>query len=93
MKAILFRLITSVVIVFSTTNCTTVYDAYGQPREMVDPAAALVGAAAVGILAYGLANSGDCHRSNRNNQCYAPRAYNYRPYRGRGHYDQPDCGY
>ena len=42
-------------------SCTTAYDAYGYPQQVVDPAAAVVGAAAVGLLAYGLASNGDHH--------------------------------
>lgn len=47
-------------------SCTTAYDAYGYPQQVVDPAAAVIGAAAVGVLAYGLANRNDhgYHRSH-----------------------------
>jgi hypothetical protein len=88
MKAPFFRLVTLIVIIFSTTNCTTVYDQYGYPYETVDPAAAVVGAAAVGLLAYGLANS-----SNYNDRCYARPACNYRPNRGYYRYNNGRCRY
>lgn len=42
-------------------SCTTAYDAYGYPQQVVDPGVAIAGAAAVGLLAYGLSNSNDHH--------------------------------
>lgn len=63
-------------------SCTTAYDAYGRPRTVVEPGAAILGAAAVGLLAYGLASSDDGHR--------------HRGYRGHGggHYHGHDhCDY
>jgi hypothetical protein len=84
-------------------SCTTSYDSYGQPRQVVDPAAAVAGAAAVGLLAYGLGSSNNNHghyRSRRYDDCddchysrtayCAPRYYHrpsYRSYGGRGCYD------
>jgi hypothetical protein len=67
-------------------SCTTAYDAYGYPQQVVDPAAAVVGAAAVGLLAYGLANSNNHHghyrpyRSYYRENDYRPRSYGYSSY-------------
>ena len=72
-------------------SCTTAYDAYGYPQQVVDPAAAVVGAAAVGLLAYGLASSNNYHdhyRPYRHNHYY-PNSYRhnaYSHYRSYGYY-------
>ena len=58
----------------SSTNCTTTYDAYGNPRQSVGPGTAVAGAAAVVVLGYALARN----RSNNNNH------YSHH----RGHYDR-----
>jgi len=57
-------ILASVLLCFAASSCTTAYDAHGRPRQVVDPAAALIGAAVVGLVAYGLANSND--RNDRN---------------------------
>lgn len=43
------------------TSCTTTYDAYGRPVQSVDPAAAAIGAIAIGATAYAIGhnNGGD----------------------------------
>lgn len=48
----------------ATTNCTTTYDAYGNPRQSVDPGTAAAGVAAAGVLGYALAKdrNSDSHR-------------------------------
>ncbi len=73
MSTSLLRFVAAIVLATSAVSCTTAYDAYGRPIDVVDPAAAVAGAAAVGILAYGLANSDHHHHDY------------YRPYRG-GYY-------
>ncbi len=83
-----------VVLVLTAANCTTVYDAYGRPHEMVDPAAAVVGAAAVGLLAYGLGNSSRHQHYSHGSHYYAPPAYNCRPsYRSHAHFYRDSCDY
>lgn len=57
MKAQLCRLVLATLIASLGVSCTTAYDAYGHPQQVVDPGAAVLGAAAVGLLAYGLASS------------------------------------
>lgn len=64
--------------VLSSTNCTTTYDAYGNPRNSVDPGTAVAGAAAVGVLGYALAN-----KRNDNNR-------RYNDHHGHGYYDRYD---
>jgi hypothetical protein len=61
-----------------STNCSTTYDAYGNPRQSVDPGTAVAGAAAVGVLGYAIANN----RDNDNNRNYH---YDNRS-RGRSYY-------
>ena len=61
-------------------NKRAAYDQYGRPRQVVEPGAALIGAAAVGLLAYSLANNNDNrHHSNGCNQGY----YHNSGFRGR----------
>ena len=64
------------------SNCTTTYDAYGNPRQSVDPGTAAVGAVAAGVLGYAIANNrNDNNHYYHNNNYYrpAPRRY-YRHY-------------
>jgi hypothetical protein len=67
-----------------TASCTTTYDAYGSPRQSVDPGVALMGVAAAGLVGYALANDNDSHHQQNNY------------YRGRGYrrgYDSYNGGY
>jgi hypothetical protein len=61
MKLTLHRLALATLMALMGASCTTAYDAYGRPRTVVEPGAALVGAAAVGLLAYGLASTDHYH--------------------------------
>lgn len=63
---------------FASTNCTTTYDAYGNPRQSVDPGTAVAGAAAAGVLGYALANKKDDNK----------RYHDRRHYDRRDHYDR-----
>jgi hypothetical protein len=92
MKTILQRLVLALVITSSATSCTTAYDAYGNPHQVVDPAAAVVGAAAVGLIAYGLASDNDHHYHNNH---YSHGYYNgYSHYnRGYSHHNRGYCRY
>ena len=60
------------------TSCTTTYDAYGRPVQSVDPALAVAGIAAAGLIGYALDDDNDWDH------------YHYRPYhrppRYYGHY-------
>ena len=46
------------------TSCTTTYDAYGRPVETIDPAAAAVGAIAIGAAGYAIGHN-NSHDYNR----------------------------
>jgi hypothetical protein len=80
MKTPFHRLVFAVLMLSFGAGCTTAYDSRGRPRQVVEPSTALIGAAAVGLIAYGLANS----RNNRryNNNCN----YGYRGYGHPGYY-------
>ena len=58
-------------------SCTTAYDGYGNARQVVDPAAAAVGVAAVGVIAYSIGRDDgrDDHRPRQ-------RVYRQAPPRG-----------
>jgi hypothetical protein len=60
MKNTLKRLLLAVSMAVMGVSCSTVYDSYGRPHTVVEPEGAILGAAAVGLLAYGLASSNDC---------------------------------
>lgn len=63
---------------FSSVNCTTTYDAYGNPRQSVDPGTAVAGAAAAGVIGYAIAD-----KRKKDNYYY----YN-QPRPRRGYYDR-----
>ena len=76
-------------------SCTTAYDYYGQPQQVVDPGVAIAVAAAVGLLAYGLGNSGDDHYRHSHPRHYDHGYYGHGGYYSRPSYYQPydDEGY
>ena len=83
MKNKLLRSMGAVLCVLTMANCTTAYDAYGRPRPVVDPGAALLGVAAAGLIGYGLAQGSDHrHHSSGYYNRGCDRSYGY----GRGHY-------
>lgn len=51
-----------------SASCTTSYDAYGTPRQSVDPGVALMGVAAAGLVGYALAN--DNHHGHYRRSSY-----------------------
>ena len=75
-------------------SCTTAYDAYGYPQQVVDPGVAIAGAAAVGVLAYGLANSNDHghrhHSYHRSHRSYYGEGYGGHYGHG-GYYEDDYC--
>lgn len=78
-----------------SASCTTSYDAYGSPRQSVDPGVALVGVAAAGLVGYALANDRDDNRYNSYNSGYGGYGSgSYSSYQGNsygGYYE--DNGY
>lgn len=95
MKTPLLRITLALLVACLGASCTTAYDAYGYPRQVVEPGAAIAGAAAVGLLAYGLADHHGHHghhgHAYHGGRYYRPYGGYYRPYRshyrhGGGHY-------
>lgn len=76
MKNITAYIITGAMAI-SALSCTTTYDAYGNPRQSVDPGTAAAGVAAAGVLGYALAK--DKKKSNH-------RHYDHHDYHDRGGY-------
>ncbi len=68
-------------------SCVNTYDGYGRPVQTVDPAVAIAGIAAAGILGYAAANSSHHHYENDN---YYRRSYRHDGYYPRDYH--PDCG-
>ena len=62
MKTSFLRLVAALVTAATLTSCATAYDQYGRPQQVVTPEGAVLGAAAVGLLAYGLASSNNDRR-------------------------------
>ena len=87
MRNFLLKSVTAACFVAFATSCTTTYDAYGRPQQSVDPALAVAGIAAAGLVGYAIAEN-----NNDNNNTYyrhpppryyhapAPRRPYYRPY-------------
>lgn len=86
MKTILspVRLTALLACVTLSTSCMTTYDAYGNPRQSVDPGVALMGVAAAGLVGYALADDNHSHRSHNN--YYGGGGYG-------GHYRRDNYGY
>lgn len=59
----------------SLVNCTTAYDAYGRPQQVVTPEGALLGAAAVGLVAYGIGENNHRRRYDRYDRYDHRRGY------------------
>lgn len=64
----------------SSVSCMTTYDTYGRPVQSVDPALAVAGVAAAGILGYAVANNNSNNGYYRGGGCYGG-GYYYRSYR------------
>lgn len=63
----------------SSVSCYNTYDAYGNPRQAVDPGIAVAGAAAAGVLGYAIARDRDDDHRGRHH--YRPRHHYHRsPY-------------
>jgi hypothetical protein len=73
MKTAFYRLILAAFVATLGVSCSTAYDAYGRPHTVVEPGAALLGAAAAGLIGYSLASDG--HHSHHGHH-YRHRGYN-----------------
>ena len=69
----------------SSVSCMTTYDSYGRPVQSVDPAVAVAGVAAAGLIGYAAA---DNHHHHHHGGYYGPYYSGYRGgyYRRGGHY-------
>ena len=56
---LILKLAASVVLMATGTGCMTTYDAYGRPVQSVDPALAVAGVAAAGLIGYAFAEGND----------------------------------
>lgn len=65
-------------LVAAGSSCMTTYDAYGRPVQSVDPAMAVAGAAAAGVIGYAIANDND-HHDHHDHHHYGPPPPPYRP--------------
>ncbi|MES2594736.1 MAG: hypothetical protein V4662_05355 [Verrucomicrobiota bacterium] len=91
MKTYLQRLIAALLIGATAVSCTTAYDAYGNPRQVVEPGTAALAAVGAGLAGYAIANNRNrsSHHHNRgygygyNNYGYSGynRSYARSPYR------------
>jgi hypothetical protein len=74
-SAILFAVLMAV----SGSGCVTTYDAWGRPVQSVDPGAAVVGAAAAGLIGYAIASDHGHHHHRGHGHGYYGHGH-HRPY-------------
>ncbi|MBM3863049.1 MAG: hypothetical protein FJ385_03715 [Verrucomicrobia bacterium] len=58
----------------------TTYDAWGRPVQSVDPGAAMVGAAAAGLIGYAIASDHGHHHHRGHVHAHHGYGYHHRPY-------------
>lgn len=67
MHQTLLRVITGILILSTTVSCTTAYDPYVRPLQVVDPGIALLGVAIAGLIGIALADdTSDRYHCNNN---------------------------
>ena len=82
----LLRWIAVSTLALGSVNCMTTYDSAGRPVQSVDPAVAVAGAAAAGLIGYAIANdNNDDYHHHHYSRPYGPPPGYYRPY-GRPHH-------
>ncbi len=81
-NTLLLRLTALAACIGASVSCMTTYDAYGRPVQSVDPAVAVAGAAAAGLVGYAIADGGHHHHHHG---YYGPRYYRGGYHRG-GYY-------
>lgn len=72
-------------LVGSSVSCMTTYDSYGRPVQSVDPAVAIAGVAAAGLIGYAASNNNDDHHGGHHDGHYGGGYY------GGGGYYTDDC--
>lgn len=76
---------TLLALVGSSVSCMTTYDSYGRPVQSVDPAVAIAGVAAAGLIGYAASNNNDYHHGDHHDDHYSGGYY------GGGGYYADDC--
>lgn len=76
----IFRLSALLIFIGGATSCMTTYDSAGRPVQSVDPAVAVAGAAAAGVIGYAIANDNDDHHHHYRRGYYRPYGGHYRRY-------------
>jgi hypothetical protein len=80
-----FRIFALLVSIGASVSCMTTYDSAGRPVQSVDPAVAVAGAAAAGLVGYAIANDNNHHHGYYGRgPYYRPRPY-YGGYAYRGY--------
>ncbi len=77
---VLFRWAALIGLVSVSVSCMTTYDSAGRPVQSVDPAMAVAGAAAAGLVGYAIANDNDDHHHYHRGGYYGPYRGGYRRY-------------
>ena len=81
MKTTIQRLVLASAMATMAVGCTTAYDAYGNPRPVVEPGVAVLGAAAAGLAGYSIGHHNshdyDHHRHYARYSGHHHRGYYY----------------
>jgi hypothetical protein len=83
-----FRISAVLVALGASVGCMTTYDSAGRPVQSVDPAVAVAGVAAAGLVGYAIANDNNHHHHGGyyGGGYYAPRPYYGGGYHRGGYY-------
>ncbi len=79
-KIPLFRftmLFALIAITGSSVSCMTSYDSHGRPMQTVDPAVAIAGVAAAGLIGYAVSNDNGHHDHHYRRDYYGGDGYYY----------------
>jgi homoserine acetyltransferase len=75
---VIFRWAALFCFIGGSVSCMTTYDSAGRPVQSVDPAVAVAGAAAAGLVGYAIANDNDDHHHHYHGGYYRPYPGRYR---------------
>jgi hypothetical protein len=78
--SMLFRWTALTMAALASVSCMTTYDSAGRPVQSVDPAVAVAGAAAAGLIGYAIANDNDDYHHHHHGGYYRPYRGGYRCY-------------